>query len=125
MNAAWAKLQPSRFACLGPKLLVPPCQLLPTVGDMWEHVLGLPYVLGPVLPAVWEAGAASGTAGQPLVLGHRESPGGCTPCQGTLVVEKPVCGWAGMGFSCCMSGLGQGGQFGCPWVFSGPEEPLV
>lgn len=122
---AWVKPQCLRFASSGPKLFVPPCLLLPTARDMGEYILGLPCVLGPELPAVWEAGAASAIAGQPLVLGLGGAPGGCTPCWGTIGVEEPVCDWAAMGFSCSLSVLSQGGQFGCPWVFSGPEEPLA
>lgn len=56
-----------------------PTTALPSAGNMWEHILGLPCVPKTVRPALWEAGTDSATAGQSIVLGHGGPPRGPTP----------------------------------------------
>lgn len=67
----------------------------------------------PVLPDVWEAGAAFAAAGQPHVL-H----GGAS--KGTLRVEKPVSGWTGQASAAPCLALAREGDLAAPLLQSSP-----
>lgn len=101
-----------RFAYSGPKLLIPPCPLLPCPqrGTCGSTFWGCPVCQRLCVLLCGRLVLTLLLLGNPLCW-DMEDPLGALP----------LAGWPVMSFSC----LGCEGQFGYPRVFSGPGESLV